>query len=395
MTRNRSTGAAGRRLRVESLEERAVPATEADAVLVLLDDPTKPAIVDETPPVDVILDDTMVDGELDPDIIFTTQIDDEPATDTTIDEIDLSATAVVDKIKPSIGDVVTVTVTVKNNSLNEASDVSVSAELPTGLTFVSATPAEGTGEYDAASGGWAVGTVGAGESVVLTIKAKVMDPTVQVVAASIAAAEQPDPDETNNSAEINVTPVLGGVTLTKKTSATTPVLKSTVAFTLTVRNAGPGMARDIVVTDTLGTGLTFVRALAPTRGVFVPSTKTWTFAKLPAGTSATIQIIAQVTGAGRIESPATMTATGIDPERSTLDAMSVVTGVRLNVPATWSYHAGPNFRPGPAPVPTAVRPAGVGATPPARPILPPIPTTSLVGQLLLQRGIILPGLTMS
>jgi len=188
--------------------------------------------------------------------------------------------------------------------------------------------------------------------------------------------------------------VTSGVTVTKTASTASPVLKSTIVFTLTVRNAGPGMARDIAVADTLGTGLTFVKVLPPTRGTFVGSTRTWTIPTLPAGATAMLQVVTVVNATGRIESPVTLTGTGIDDTRSKLDATAVVVGVKVNTPATWSYHAGAPYKPGPAPVPYAARPVTPVATAPARPILPPIPPTSLVAQLMLSRGLILPGLTL-
>jgi uncharacterized repeat protein (TIGR01451 family) len=266
--------------------------------------------------------------------------------------------------------------------------------LPAGMTFVSAAPMEGTGAYDAATGNWDVGTVGPDNTATLKIKAKVTDPAAQEVSATITSADQPDPEAGNNAANLNVTPVLAGLTLTKTASTTSPVLKSTVVFTLTLKNSGPGMARDIAVADTLGTGLTFVKVLPPSRGTFVGSTKTWNIPTLPAGASATLQVVTVVNATGRIESPATATGTGIDETRSKLDVTSVVVGVKVNNPATWSYHAGPPYRPGPAPVPYAARPLIPVATAPTRPILPPIPPTSIVAQLMLSRGLILPAPTL-
>jgi hypothetical protein len=101
-----------------------------------------------------------------------------------------------------------------------------------------------------------------------------------------------------------------------------------------------------------------------------------------------------VNATGRIESPVTVTGTGIDATRSKLDATAIIVGVKVNNPATWSYHAGPPFMAGPAPVPFAARPAVPVATAPSRPILPPIPPTSLVAQLMLSRGLILPAPTL-
>src|SRR5262249_9213036 len=152
-----------------------------------------------------------------------------------------------------------VTVSVENNGTQPATGVAMNSVLPAGMTFVSATPMEGTGAYDAATGNWDVGTLGPDNTATLKIKAKVTDPAVRAVSANITGADQADPETGNNAANLSVTPVLAGLTLTKTVSTASPVLKSTVVFTLTLKNSGPGMARDIAVADTLGTGLTFVK----------------------------------------------------------------------------------------------------------------------------------------
>jgi len=381
MTIKRSKGAAGRRLRLEPLEDRAVPAASTDTLPATpVEDPTKPVIIGDMP-TDPAPGETMADGEIDPTVIFQT-MSDPPATDNSDAPVDLAATATIDKIKPSLGDVVTVTVTVRNDGNDPATGVALTALLPAGLAFQSATPGLGSGTYDSATGAWAVGTIGPDGSVSLKIKAKVTDAAEQPVSAAITHSDQADPEAANNSANLTVTPVLGAVTLTKSTPVASPTVRSAVVMTLVVRNTGPGTARDIVVSDTLGTGLSFLRALPPSRGSFAPSTKTWKIAALPAGTTATLQILAQVVAPGRIESPATMTATAIDETRSKLEANVVMTAVATPSPANLSYVNGPGFRQS-LPILMPIRP-GSG------PIILPFPSTAGVAPILLARGLVLP-----
>ena len=56
-----------------------------------------------------------------------------------------------------MGDTITYTVTLSNNGPNTATGVQVTDLLPAGLSFVSATPSQGT--YDPGTGLWTVGTV--------------------------------------------------------------------------------------------------------------------------------------------------------------------------------------------------------------------------------------------
>ncbi|TCZ67932.1 DUF11 domain-containing protein, partial [Paenibacillus albiflavus] len=72
-------------------------------------------------------------------------------------QADLSITNTVNNATPNVGDTITITVTVANNGPNSATGVVVTDLLPAGLTFVSATPSQGT--YNSTTGVWAVGTV--------------------------------------------------------------------------------------------------------------------------------------------------------------------------------------------------------------------------------------------
>jgi uncharacterized repeat protein (TIGR01451 family) len=398
MFSKRSPISAGRRLRVELLEDRAVPAIltgdETDpgaSPTDPTDDPTKPVITGEAPPTD-----TSVDGEpVDPDVIFTTTaIDDDPdgggeVTDTSVPDVDLATTTTVDKARPSLGDVVTVTVKVMNLGLDPATGVAVATTLPAGMTFVSAATANGT--FDEATGSWAAGQVLPGASATLKVKARVTDVASQSVSASIADADQPDPKEQNNAASATVSPVLGSLRLTQSVTTKKAAVGSVVGVTLTLRNTGQGTARDIQVTEALGPGLAFVRALTPTRGTYVPAGTVWKIPALPGGMTAMITLVAQVTRPGAVALSATATATGIDPARSQLDATAGLTGVRTLVPAAWSYIPGQGYQPGPRPTPP--RPTNPTPTPTPTPTPAPTPAQPNIAlaQFLVSRGFFLPG----
>ena len=345
------------RLRVELLEGREVPAG-AIGMEELVDPPVLDA------PVEAVTDTGVTD-----DVITITDIlDGSPP----VPEIDLSAFVTVDKSKPSVGDLVNFKITVANNGPSPATSVVLTTALPTGVTFVSATP--GQGAYDKDTGIWTVGTVYPGGPITLTIKVKVVEPTEQIVTAAITNSDMPDPVVENNAASKTVTPALAGLRLTKAASASTLVVGATVMFTISVRNTGPGTARTIVIKDTLGTGFTFVKAQLPTHGVFTPGTRNWKIGALPTGATATLKIIAIVKSTGRLTgSAAIVSGTGIDELRSKLEATSVVTGTKTNTPATWSYVSlGSSTRL--LPVPAGARPVQV---------LVSAPTTSLKPKFLL------------
>lgn len=335
------------RLRFEVLEGREVPAVvfgeetplpevPVDETPVVVVDDTPVVVVDETPVTETPTDEIPVDeGEI---ITVTNELDGEPV----VTQIDLAAFSSVDKMKPSIGDIVTVRFTMANNGDVPATNAKMMTTLPAGMTFLSATTTQG--DYDATTGEWSAGIVYPGQPLTLTIKAKVIDPAEQTVSGSISASDSPDPNTENNTASTTVAPVLAGVTVSQVASSQKVIVNGTVIFTLTVKNSGPGIARNVAIKETFGSGMNWVRILQPTHGVFNAKTKTWNLAWLNPGTTATVRVVAQVMKPGRIEATATMTGTGIDETRSKFEAKAAIVGTKTNSPATWSFSA-PSYRP--------------------------------------------------
>src|SRR6185436_12613353 len=99
---------------------------------------------------------------------------------------DLSITKTVNNATPNVGQNVTFTVTLSNGGPDTATGVSVSDSLPAGLTFVSATPSQGT--YTSGTGVWAVGTLNNGANATLTIVATVTSAGAKTNTASVTAS---------------------------------------------------------------------------------------------------------------------------------------------------------------------------------------------------------------
>ena len=126
--------------------------------------------------------------------------------------------------------------------------------LPAGLTFVSATPSQGT--YNRATGVWTVGTVDAGG-------AADADDHAPRVASPDAADQHGDrqptptsstPTPANNSASATETPQQADLAVTKTVSNPTPNVGDTITFTVTLTNHGPDAATNVQVTDLLPAG---------------------------------------------------------------------------------------------------------------------------------------------
>jgi uncharacterized repeat protein (TIGR01451 family) len=112
-----------------------------------------------------------------------------------IDTVDLALKKMVDKKVVKLGDVITYTIKVWNESKTNATGVEVTDQLPAGVQYVSSTASRGG--YASATGIWAIGNVGAaGDTVTLSIKAKVIGEGVSFNTAEISKTDQKDKDST-------------------------------------------------------------------------------------------------------------------------------------------------------------------------------------------------------
>src|SRR5262249_35993628 len=143
---------------------------------------------------------------------------------------------------------------------------------PAGLTFVSATPSQGT--YSNTSGVWTVGTVTMTTPQTLAIQAKVTSPAAQTNTATISHSDQFDPVSGNNSASATATPQQADLALAKSVSNLTPNVGDRVTFTVTLTDLGPNAASGVTVQDLLPAGLSLV-SFTPSRGTYTPATGVW------------------------------------------------------------------------------------------------------------------------
>lgn len=119
--------------------------------------------------------------------------------------VDLELSKVVNQSTPCEDSSVTYTITVANPSAAGATNVEVTDLLPTGITYVSSVPSQGS--YNSMSGLWTVGNVNAGASATLSLTATVNSGTgSQIITntANITHADQTDPVISNNSAYIEI-----------------------------------------------------------------------------------------------------------------------------------------------------------------------------------------------
>lgn len=210
-----------------------------------------------------------------------------PALITVTASPDLQITKTVNNPTPYVGSNVTFTITVTNNGPGNATGVSVTENIPSGYTLVSATPSTGT--WSAPT--WTIGNLANGASVTLVIVATVRATGAYANTVSVTG-NQPDPVPGNNTDTETPTPVpVSDLQIVKTVNNPTPTVGTNVTFTLTATNNGPSNATGVVVTDSIPSGYTLVSA-TPSTGAW--NAPTWTIGNLANGASATLIIVATV-----------------------------------------------------------------------------------------------------
>ena len=201
----------------------------------------------------------------------------------TVPEINPDKTANISN--PNFGDNVDYTVTVTNDGISDAKDVVVRDVLGEGLKFVSAT-GEYTWDEDSRTVTWIV-DLAKGESRTFYVNATVVG--YGNVTNSLIVG--------NKTISVNVT--VPEIIPDKTVGIENPNFGDTVNYTVTVTNDGIGDAKDVVVRDVLGEGLTFVDATGNYTFDEATRTVTW-IVDLAKGESRTFYVNAIVSGYGNV-----------------------------------------------------------------------------------------------
>ncbi|WP_018681194.1 DUF11 domain-containing protein [Actinokineospora enzanensis] len=163
---------------------------------------------------------------------------------------DMSAAKTAATPSQNAGQTVTYTISAVNNGPNDAAGVTLTDTLPTGTTFVSATPPSGTCTASGQTVTCAIGAVTNGTTVSVPVVARInADTTGGTVINSVrVSATTADDVAVNNTATAPVA-VTRSADLGVTTSLTGPVVPGTEQATLTttVTNAGPSTADSVVL----------------------------------------------------------------------------------------------------------------------------------------------------
>lgn len=229
-----------------------------------------------------------------------------------IPSADLTISKAVDNPTPDYGDTIQFTVTVFNAGPDDAQNVLVTDVWPSGLIFVSSTPARTSIIGNIFT--WNLGTLGHEQSTTINITA-IVNATGLITNFVNVTSDTFDSHPEDNNATANVTVAEAAhIELNKTVNNPTPDYWSLVTFTINALNTGPNDAQGVQVTDILPSGLTYVSHIASGLTTYNPNTGIWNIGTLLNGTSAFLNITANVTGVGSITNWASVTnQTTFDP----------------------------------------------------------------------------------
>lgn len=236
---------------------------------------------------------------------------------------DLQVTKAANPTAVAPGEVVRYTLTVTNRGPGTASGVVLSDPLPSGLTEVAVTP---TGQCSVSGGSevsCSLASLAPGDDFTATVTARV-DPGFtgsELRNTATVTSTTPDADPSNNTATAVVEVAAAGADLSvnKTMTPARPVPGEAVRFTLTVRNDGPGVARDATLSDPAVDGLTVTSASSELGSCTVAGGATsCSFGDLPAGAVVRVTIDATVAASatGALVNRATVDSDTDDPDES-------------------------------------------------------------------------------
>jgi len=215
-------------------------------------------------------------------------------------------------------------ITVTNLGPDSVSSLSVTDNLPVTVGFFSATPGA------TASGSLVVWTnlgslvAGAMTNLTVTVTAPADGASLTNLASGGSPTEDPNP--TNNLSQPVFTTVTPAADLAIGKSAPAAVFAaSNLSYTISVTNFGPSSADNVVVTDALPAGVTFVSATGG--GITNAGAVNWNFGTLANGQSSNATLTVTAPASGTLTNVANVNAPTLDPNPTNNVTPPVVTAV--------------------------------------------------------------------
>lgn len=236
-------------------------------------------------------------------------------------EADLSINSVVDKDVLTLGEEFIITLNVNNHGPNQASEIHVNDLLPEGLTFIKSEP---EGLYDNNTGLWFIDNLSDGQSSNLSITASCNKGGSFIDSAYVSSSYPKDPDNSNNQFDVTIYCIEeADLSLTKKVDNSEPAIGDEVIFKYTVTNYGPNEASEILVSNYLPEGLTFIDD--GSNDDYDEVIGAWHIDSLAKDESVTLEVVAKVEKSGKLLNITAITASSqTDPDKTNNSASIIL-----------------------------------------------------------------------
>ena len=229
-------------------------------------------------------------------------------------EADLKVIKTVSNPKPTVGDIITWTITVINLGPDAAEDVIVEDKLPAGLKLLSAKGSKGAYE----DGIWTVGTLDVKEAATLVLTTKVTASSGTIRNVAIATGSTYDPNKSNNRDNDVTKPKakpMADLEISKVANVEKVKVGDKIIWTITVTNYGPDVAKNVRVKDVTVGDVEYISSRA-TKGSFDPLYDLWTIGDMEVGEEVVLTIVAKALSAGTVINTAVVVSDTPDPDMS-------------------------------------------------------------------------------
>jgi uncharacterized repeat protein (TIGR01451 family) len=205
-------------------------------------------------------------------VVITDQCGHQPFGATAVQVVpaaDLAITKTVDKANVSVDGTLTYTLTVTNHGPAIAVSPTVTDTVPTGETYVSASPTPSSVVGQTLT--WNLTDMAVNATRTITVTARAATPGAVLTNTATASSTTPDPNLANNTATATARVLNSGISIEK---IARPLIVGpgggTVTFEFVVHNTGTDPLTDVVVTDNPGCTISFLSGDLNHDGILAP-----------------------------------------------------------------------------------------------------------------------------
>ena len=211
------------------------------------------------------------------------------------------------------GETLTYTLVVANSGPSVAADVRVIDTLPDEVTLVTATPPQDSGPNPLI---WFLGEMNVGEIRTFTVVVTVNPDVTGTISNTVSITTSSPDSNPDNNTDTEPTDVIAiaDVSITKDAEPDpVAVVGENLTYTLTVYNAGPSDAQNVLVEDTLPAEVTFISTDVPLASE--PNPLVWDLGTLGAGETRVIQVFVNINSdtTGTFSNDVVVGSTTLDP----------------------------------------------------------------------------------